>query len=169
MLTPSTSLVHRFSGHQGAYFKGMLVFAFTRSGDKSAQDFALQSGVCWAGDSTAESPITLDAVLTFAPVGALVVQALKSVRKGRVVVCGGIHMCDIPSFPYSLLWEERVIRSVANLTRRYDDEFLSSVAQIPVHTEYNMFPLESLNTAIHLLRNGEFNGAAVIDVISTNG
>ena len=154
---------------QVATFQGKRVFAFTRPGDKPAQDFAIRSGAYWAGDSTAESPITLDAALIFAPVGALVVQALKSIRKGGVVVCGGIHMSDIPSFPYSLLWEERVIRSVANLTRRDGEEFLSLATQIPIHPEYKVFPLESLNTAIHLLRNGKFNGAAVIDVISTNG
>jgi alcohol dehydrogenase, propanol-preferring len=154
---------------QVANFHGKRVFAFTRPGDKAAQEFALRHGAFWAGDSTGKSPVSLDAALIFAPVGSLVIQALKAVRKGGRVVCGGIHMSDIPSFPYSLLWEERSIISVANLTRRDGEEFLSLASQIPIHPETRVFPLESINDAIHLLRNGELNGSAVIEVIAGTG
>ena len=147
---------------QIALFESRQVYAFTRPGDSQAQEFALRHGATWAGDSTRRSPVTLDAALIFAPVGGLVVQALRSLRKGGAVVCGGIHMSDIPSFPYSLLWEERVVRSVANLTRRDGEEFLSLAPRVPVKTEVTSFPLEEANSALDLFRHGEMVGAAVL-------
>jgi propanol-preferring alcohol dehydrogenase len=147
---------------QIAKFEGKKVFAFTRPGDIEAQDFALRKGADWAGDSTQPAPEKLDAALIFAPVGALVVAALQATHKGGVVVCGGIHMSDIPAFPYSLLWEERVIRSVANLTRKDGEEFLSLAPQVPVRTDVKVFPLEQAGEALEQLRNGQFTGAAVV-------
>ena len=149
---------------QVAKFEGRKVFAFTRPGDKPAQDFALRQGADWAGDSDREPPETLDAALIFAPVGSLVVAALKATHKGGVVVCGGIHMSDIPSFPYNLLWEERVIRSVANLTRKDGEEFLELAPRVPVKTEVTVFPLERAGEALEHLRDGRFVGAAVVKV-----
>lgn len=151
---------------QLAKFEGKRVYAFTRPGDTSAQDFALRQGADWAGDSTQMSPEKLDAALIFAPVGSLVVSALLSTNKGGVIVCGGIHMSDIPSFPYSLLWEERVVRSVANLTRRDGEEFLALAPQVPIHTDVKVFPLEQAGEALEQLRHGEFTGAAVLDIAS---
>jgi propanol-preferring alcohol dehydrogenase len=147
---------------QVARYEGKKVYAFTRPGDREAQAFALRHGADWAGDSTVLPPEPLDAALIFAPVGALVVEALKATRKGGVVVCGGIHMSDIPSFPYSLLWEERVVRSVANLTRSDGEEFLALAPKVPVRTEVTTFALDEVNTALNQLRNGKLSGAAVI-------
>jgi propanol-preferring alcohol dehydrogenase len=140
------------------------IFAFTRPGDRAAQDFALQQGAEWAGDSTTLPLTKLDAALIFAPVGSLVVEALKAIRKGGTVVCGGIHMSDIPSFPYSLLWEERIVRSVANLTRRDGEEFFAIAARFPIHARVQVFPFEKANEAIQSLRAGEINGAAVLNM-----
>lgn len=147
---------------QTARFQGRRVFAFTRPGDSQAQEFARSLGAEWAGDSTSPSPVELDAAIIFAPVGSLVPAALRAVRKGGVVVCGGIHMSDIPSFPYSLLWGERVLRSVANLTRRDGEEFLDLASQIPVRTVTQIFPLDEANTALDQLRTGKLTGAAVL-------
>jgi propanol-preferring alcohol dehydrogenase len=147
---------------QVARYEGKRIYAFTRPGDREAQAFALRHGANWAGDSTVLPPEPLDAALIFAPVGALVVEALQATRKGGVVVCGGIHMSDIPSFPYSLLWEERAVRSVANLTRRDGEEFLALAPKVPVRTEVTTFALDEVNTALNQLRNGELTGAAVV-------
>jgi propanol-preferring alcohol dehydrogenase len=147
---------------QVAKYEGKTVYAFTRPGDTAAQEFALQMGADWAGDSTQTPPKNLDAALIFAPVGTLVVSALHATNKGGVVVCGGIHMSDIPSFPYPLLWEERVIRSVANLTRKDGEEFLAIAPKVPVRTEVKVFPLEEAGEALEQLRHGDFTGAAVI-------
>jgi propanol-preferring alcohol dehydrogenase len=147
---------------QVAQHQGRQVFAFTRPGDHAAQQFALRLGVAWAGDSTAPPPEELDAAIIFAPVGSLVPQALQSLAKGGVVVCAGIHMSDIPAFPYRLLWGERVVRSVANLTRRGAEEFLAIAPQVPVKTEVQTFPLGEANEALRRLRSGEIQGAAVL-------
>lgn len=149
---------------QVANFEGRRIYAFTRPSDTAAQDFALAHGAYWAGDSTVQPPEKLDAALIFAPVGSLVVEALQTVRKGGVVVCGGIHMSDIPSFPYSLLWEERVVRSVANLTRRDGEEFLALAPRVPVKSEVTVFPLADAGKALQLLHSGNLNGAAVLQV-----
>ena len=149
---------------QVATHAGKKVFAFTRPGDVEAQAFAIRRGANWAGDSTQAPPEKLDAALIFAPVGPLAVAALKATNKGGVVVCGGIHMSDIPSFPYSLLWEERVIRSVANLTRRDGEEFLALAPQVPVRTDVKKFTLEQAGQALEQLRDGQFVGAAVIEL-----
>ncbi|MGD9863129.1 MAG: zinc-dependent alcohol dehydrogenase family protein [Pseudodonghicola sp.] len=147
---------------QIANFQGRRVLAFTRDGDSAAQDFARRLGAVWAGNSTAPSPEPLDAAIIFAPVGALVPAALKSVRKGGRVVCGGIHMSDIPAFPYDDLWEEREIRSVANLTRRDGDEFFPLAAAAGVRTETVPYPLAEANAALDDLRAGRLQGAAVL-------
>jgi alcohol dehydrogenase, propanol-preferring len=149
---------------QVAKHAGKKVYAFTRPGDTAAQEFALRQGADWAGDSTQAPPEKLDAALVFAPVGPLVVAALQATHKGGVVVCGGIHMSDIPAFPYSLLWEERVIRSVANLTRQDGEEFLKLAPQVPVKTDVKVFRLEKAGEALDQLRHGQFVGAAVIEV-----
>jgi propanol-preferring alcohol dehydrogenase len=151
---------------QVARHSGKKVYAFTRPGDTAAQQFAIRQGADWAGDSTQMPPEKLDAALVFAPVGPLVVSALRATHKGGVIVCGGIHMSDIPQFPYSLIWEERVIRSVANLTRRDGEEFLALAPQIPVRTEVKVFPLEQAGDALEQLRHGQFVGAAVIELNS---
>jgi len=147
---------------QVARFQGRQVFAFTRPGDTAAQQFARELGAVWAGNSDAAPPEQLDAAILFAPVGALVPAALSAVRKGGVVVCGGIHMSDIPAFPYALLWGERVVRSVANLTRRDGEEFLELAPRVPVHTEAEAWPLERANEALRALRDGRLRGAAVL-------
>jgi propanol-preferring alcohol dehydrogenase len=147
---------------QLAIFQGKRIFAFTRTGDRDAQAFALKLGATWAGDSSQQAPQKLDAAIIFAPVGDLVPKALLQVDKGGVVVCGGIHMSDIPSFPYSMLWEERMIRSVANLTRTDGEEFLKMAAQVPIKTETQIFPLQQANEALLALRNGKIQGAAVL-------
>ncbi|HEX9616026.1 MAG TPA: zinc-dependent alcohol dehydrogenase family protein [Anaerolineales bacterium] len=149
---------------QVAVHEGKEVFAFTSPGDVAAQNFALRLGAVWAGNSSELPPVPLDAALIFAPVGPLVVAALRATAKGGVVVSGGIHMSDIPSFPYSLLWEERVVRSVANLTRRDGEEFLAIAPQVPVKTEVQTFPLEEANEALERLRRGQLQGAAVLVV-----
>jgi propanol-preferring alcohol dehydrogenase len=147
---------------QVARYQSRRVFAFTRPGDTAAQDFARSLGAEWVGDSTAPPPEPLDAALIFAPVGALVPAALAATRKGGTVVCGGIHMSDIPSFPYRLLWEERVVRSVANLTRRDAEEFLALAPEAGVRTETVAYPLDRANAALDDLRSGALQGAAVL-------
>jgi len=138
------------------------VYAFTKEGDQDGQSFALELGAVWAGGSTETPPQKLDAAILFAPVGALVPLALQAVGKGGNVICAGIHMSDIPSFPYRILWEERTVRSVANLTRRDAVEFLELAPQVPVRTHVHEYPLESANRALDDLRNGRFHGAAVL-------
>ncbi|HTX90102.1 MAG TPA: zinc-dependent alcohol dehydrogenase family protein [Anaerolineales bacterium] len=149
---------------QVAKFEEKKVFAFTRPGDRLAQEFALNMGADWAGDSTQAPPEKLDAALIFAPVGALIPAALKATHKGGSVVCGGIHMSDIPAFPYRDLWEERIIRSVANLTRRDGEEFLALAQRARVKTEVTAFPLGRAKDALQRLRDGKFTGAAVVKV-----
>ncbi|NVJ28402.1 MULTISPECIES: zinc-dependent alcohol dehydrogenase family protein [Myxococcus] len=139
------------------------VFAFTRPGDEEGQRFARELGAVWAGGSDVLPPEPLDAAILFAPVGALVPAALRAVDKGGVVVCGGIHMSDVPSFPYSLLWEEKVVRSVANLTRSDAMDFLVLAPSVPVRTEVRVFPLSEANEALTALREGRVRGAAVLD------
>jgi len=147
---------------QVARHQSRRIFAFTRPGDVAAQDFARSLGAEWAGDSTALPPEPLDAALIFAPVGPLVPAALAATRKGGTVVCGGIHMSDIPTFPYRILWEERVLRSVANLTRRDAEEFLALAPEAGVRTETVTYPLNRANEALADLRNGALLGAAVL-------
>jgi propanol-preferring alcohol dehydrogenase len=147
---------------QIAAYQGRRVFAFTRPGDTNAQQFALRLGAVWAGDSTEMPPEPLDAALIFAPVGSLVPAALRATIKGGIVVCGGIHMSDIPSFPYNILWEERVLRSVANLTRKDGEELLAIAPKVPVRTEVEEFPLAAANEALDRLRAGRLQGAAVL-------
>jgi propanol-preferring alcohol dehydrogenase len=147
---------------QVAAYQGKRVFAFTRPGDVQAQQFALKLGAIWAGGSDEMPPEPLDAALVFAPVGSLVPAALKATIKGGMVVCGGIHMSDIPSFPYNILWGERAVRSVANLTRQDGEELLSIAPRIPVRTEIEEFPLEKANEALDRLRSGKLQGAAVL-------
>jgi propanol-preferring alcohol dehydrogenase len=149
---------------QVALHQGRKVFAFTRDGDEERQGFARELGAAWAGGSSEPPPEELDAAIIFAPVGALVPTALRAVAKGGVVVCAGIHMSDIPSFPYEILWGERVVRSVANLTRRDGEEFLALAPEVPVHTEVVRFPLEEANEALDALRGGRIRGAAVLVV-----
>jgi propanol-preferring alcohol dehydrogenase len=147
---------------QVARHQGRQVFAFTRPGDTAAQNFARSLGAVWAGGSDERPPEPLDAALIFAPVGALVPAALAATRKGGAVVCGGIHMSDIPSFPYRLLWEERVVRSIANLTRRDAEEFLALAPQAGISTATVSYPLAEANRALADLRNGALQGAAVL-------
>jgi propanol-preferring alcohol dehydrogenase len=147
---------------QVATWQGCRVHAFTRSGDDAAQAFARSLGAVWAGGSDDMPPEPLDAAIIFAPVGALVPLALKAVKKGGRVVCGGIHMSDIPSFPYHLLWEERQVVSVANLTRADADEFLALASQAGVQTAVTRYPLERANEALADLREGRLQGAAVL-------
>jgi alcohol dehydrogenase, propanol-preferring len=147
---------------QVARHQGRRVFAFTRAADAPAQAFALELGAEWAGDSLGPAPEELDAAIVFAPVGALVPAALGAVAKGGSVVCGGIHMSEIPAMPYELLWGERVLRSVANLTRRDGEELLTLAAEIPVRTVVEEFPLAQANEALGRLRAGELRGAAVL-------
>jgi propanol-preferring alcohol dehydrogenase len=152
---------------QVATYQGREIYGFTREGDTKGQQFARKLGAVWAGSSQETPPEELDAAIIFAPVGSLVPQALKAVRKGGVVVCAGIHMSDIPSFPYSLLWGERVLRSVANLTRRDGEEFLALAPKVPVRTTVHPYPLEKANEALDDLREGRFDGAAVVVVDET--
>ncbi|RMG49349.1 MAG: zinc-binding alcohol dehydrogenase family protein [Acidobacteria bacterium] len=147
---------------QVAVHQGKRIYAFTRPGDAQGQEFARRLGAVWAGGSDERPPEELDAALIFAPVGALVVEALRATAKGGVVVSGGIHMSDIPSFPYRLLWEERIIRSVANLTRRDGEEFLRIAPQVPVKTSVQTFALHQANEALNRLRAGQIEGAAVL-------
>ncbi len=150
-------IIAQVAGAQGAE-----IYAFTRPGDATAQAFARSLGAVWAGGSDEKSPEELDAAILFAPVGALIPAALKSVRKGGAVVSGGIHMSDIPRFPYELMWEERVIRSVANLTRADAREFLALTPTVPVKTVVTPMPLARANEALAALREGELTGAAVL-------
>jgi propanol-preferring alcohol dehydrogenase len=147
---------------QVARHQGRQVYAFTSPGDVEAQQFARDLGAVWAGDSTGPPPEELDAAILYAPVGSLVPAALRAVAKGGVVVCAGIHMSDIPSFPYDWLWGERTIRSVANLTRRDGEEFLALAPRVPVRTEVQPFPLAEANEALGRLRRGRIRGAAVL-------
>jgi len=147
---------------QVAVAQGRRVYAGTRAGDDEAQAFARSLGASWTGDALAGPPEELDAVVVFAPAGELVPAALGHVRKGGVVVCAGIHMSDIPSFPYELLWGERLVRSVANLTRADGEEFLALAPTVPVRTEVETFPLEQANEALDRLRAGSLRGAAVL-------
>ncbi|WP_018617470.1 zinc-dependent alcohol dehydrogenase family protein [Segetibacter koreensis] len=147
---------------QMAVFQNKKVFAFTREGDVETQKFATKLGAVWAGASNEAPPCMLDAAIIFAPAGNLVPAALRNVDKGGVVVCGGIHMSDIPSFPYNLLWGERIIRSVANLTRKDGEEFLKLAPAIPVKTETQLFNLQQANEALEALRKGHIQGAAVL-------
>ena len=147
---------------QVAQYQQREIYAFTRPGDDEAKKFALSLGAVWAGGSNEIPPVRLDAAIIFAPAGELVPQALRAVGKGGTVVCGGIHMSDIPSFPYSILWEERSICSVANLTRRDGQEFLKLAPRVPVRTEVQTFPLEQANEALSRLRSGQIQGAAVL-------
>ncbi|MDH4031090.1 MAG: alcohol dehydrogenase catalytic domain-containing protein, partial [Chromatiales bacterium] len=147
---------------QVACWQDRQVYAFTRPGDELAQDFARELGAVWAGDSDQSAPELLDAAIIFAPVGALLPTALRAVRKGGIVVCGGIHMTDIPSFPYSILWGERVVRSVANLSRRDAEEFLAIAPRVPILTRTVPYRLEQANEALEDLRHGRLSGAAVL-------
>jgi propanol-preferring alcohol dehydrogenase len=147
---------------QVAKFQGREIYAFTRRGDSEAQAFAKSLGAVWAGDSESAPPTSLNAAIIFAPIGPLVPLALRVVAKGGTVVCGGIHMSDIPSFPYDLIWQERTLCSVANLTRRDGDEFFTLVPQVPVRTTVQTFPLAEANAVLNRLRNGQIHGAAVL-------
>jgi propanol-preferring alcohol dehydrogenase len=149
---------------QVAVHEGRRIFAFTSQGDEEAQGFARELGAEWAGSSQEAPPEELDAAIIFAPVGALVPAALRAVARGGTVVCAGIHMSDIPTFPYEILWGERSVRSVANLTRQDGLEFLSLVPEIPVRTEVVPFPLDEANEALRTLRSGRIRGAAVLVV-----
>jgi alcohol dehydrogenase, propanol-preferring len=149
---------------QVARHQGRRVFAFTRPGDREGQAFAKEIGAEWAGGSDERPPEELDAAILFAPVGELVPTALAALAKGGVVVCAGIHMSEIPAFPYELLWEERQIRSVANLTRADGDEFLALAPEVPVRTYVETFPLADANEALDQLRTGRIRGAAVLMV-----
>jgi alcohol dehydrogenase, propanol-preferring len=153
----SAHIVCQVAGHQGRR-----VSAFTRRGDAETQAFARELGAEWAGDASRAPPEELDAAIVFAPVGELVPAALRAVAKGGTVVCAGIHMSDIPSFPYELLWGERGVRSVANLTRRDGEEFLGLAPQVPVRTEVETYPLERANEALDRLRAGSVRGSAVL-------
>ncbi len=147
---------------QVARHQGREVYAFTRAGDDRAQAFARQLGAVWAGASDESPPEPLDAAIIFAPVGALVPAALEAVDKGGTVVCAGIHMSDIPSFPYRILWQERRVCSVANLTRRDGEEFLALAPRVPIRTVVELFPLDQANDALDRLRDGRITGAAVL-------
>jgi propanol-preferring alcohol dehydrogenase len=152
---------------QVARHEGRRAFVFTRRDDEAAQSLALALGAEWAGDSAGPAPEELDAAIIFAPVGELVPAALRAVRKGGSVVCAGIHMTDIPSFPYELLWGERLVRSVANLTRRDGEELLALAPVVPVRTEVELFPLDAAEDALARLRAGRIRGAAVLDVAAS--
>lgn len=149
---------------QVAVSEGKEIYAFTSRGDIAAQSLARKMGAVWAGESVQPSPVKLDAAIIFAPVGSLIPKALADTDKGGVVICGGIHMSDIPAFPYSLLWEERTITSVANLTREDGEKFLALAPKIPVHTEVQIYPLERANEALNDLKKGRVHGAAVLSV-----
>ncbi len=149
---------------QVARHQGRRVFAFTRDGDTEAQGFALELGAEWAGASSVSPPVELDAAIIFAPVGPLVPIALRAVARGGTVVCAGIHMSDIPSFPYDILWSERTITSVANLTRRDGEEFMALAPKVPVRTHVETYPLAQANEALEHLRHGRLKGAAVLTV-----
>jgi alcohol dehydrogenase, propanol-preferring len=156
------SQIGRVAVSQVARHQGRRLFAFTRPGDLAAQNFARSLGAEWAGGSDEAPPEPIDAALIFAPVGALVPAALAATKKGGTVVSGGIHMSDIPSFPYRILWEERAVRSVANLTRRDAEEFLALAPEAGIRTETVTYPLARANDALADLRNGALQGAAVL-------
>jgi len=147
---------------QVAKYQNREIYAFSRPGDEKAKKFARGLGAVWAGSSSELPPVKLDAAIIFAPLGELVPQALRALNKGGTVVCGGIHMSDIPSFPYSVLWQERSVCSVANLTRRDGEQFLALAPRVPVRTQVVTFPLEEANEALHRLRSGKITGAAVL-------
>jgi alcohol dehydrogenase, propanol-preferring len=149
---------------QVAVYQGRKVYAFTRPGDQTAQGFARELGATWAGGSDEAAPAELDAAIIFAPVGALVPQALRAIRRGGIVVCAGIHMSDIPSFPYEILWGERTVCSVANLTRKDAEEFMAIAPRVPVRTVIQKFPLSQANQALEQLESGYLTGAAVLIV-----
>lgn len=149
---------------QVAVYQGKQVYAFTRPGDNLAKDFALRLGAKWAGGSDKQPPVPLDAAIIFAPVGSLVPAALRATAKGSTIVCAGIHMSDIPSFPYSILWGERIVRSVANLTRQDGREFLEMAPRVPVMTDVQTYCLEDANRALDDLRLGRITGAAVLEM-----
>jgi len=149
---------------QLAKFQGKSVYAFTRDGDIVTQDFARKLGAVWAGGSSDSPPEILDAAIIFAPAGELVPKALTDIDKGGIVVCGGIHMSDIPSFPYNILWEERKLVSVANLTKKDAEDFLKIAPEVPVKTEITVFSLSQANEALEALRNGKIHGAAVLKI-----
>jgi propanol-preferring alcohol dehydrogenase len=160
----SAHIVCQVAAHQGRR-----VFALTRPGDSEGQEFARELGAEWAGDSEAGPPEPLDAAIVFAPVGSLVPAALRVLDPGGVVVCAGIHMSDIPAFPYEILWGERQIRSVANLTRRDGEELLAIAPQVPVRTEVTTYPLEQANEALAAIRDGTLRGAAVLEIAPLEG
>ncbi len=147
---------------QIAGYQKQEVYAFTRPGDQAAQQFAIEMGAVWAGNSDSPPPQELDAAIIFASVGSLIPAALRAVHKGGTVVCGGIHMSEIPAFPYNILWGERVLRSVANLTRQDAIDFLELAPKVPVQTRVQEFPLEDANLALEALRTGNLTGAAVL-------
>jgi propanol-preferring alcohol dehydrogenase len=149
---------------QVAKYQQREIYAFTRTDDTAAKNFAMNLGAAWAGGSNESPPVKLDAAIIFAPAGELVPQALKAVGKGGTVVCGGIHMSDIPSFPYSILWQERSICSVANLTRRDAEEFMALAPKVPVRTQVESFRLEDANEALLRLKVGKIQGAAVLEI-----
>jgi len=149
---------------QVAVYEGRSVYAFTRPGDEKTQQFAKTLGACWAGGSDGHPPRELDAAIIFAPAGTLIPIALQAIRKGGIVVCGGIHMSDIPSFPYELLWGERTLCSIANLTRKDADEFMAIAPKVPVRTTIQTFPLDEANEALGRLEKGTLQGAAVLVV-----
>jgi propanol-preferring alcohol dehydrogenase len=154
---------------QVARYQGRRVYAFTRAGDTTAQQFARELGAVWAGSSDTHPPDELDAAIIFAPAGELIPTALSALAKGGTLVCGGIHMSEIPTFPYRLLWGERAVRSVANLTRRDGEEFLALAPQVPVRTEVETFALTDANEALKRLREGRIRGAAVLVTNPTSG
>lgn len=147
---------------QLAIHQGKKIFAFTKDGDIEAQKFAMELGAVWAGNASQSPAEKMDAAIIFAPVGNLVPKALSDTNKGGIVVCGGIHMSDIPSFPYRLLWEERVLRSVANLTRKDGEDFLKQASQVPIHTQIKTYSLHQANDTLNDLRCGRVHGAAVL-------
>jgi len=147
---------------QVAKNQGKTLYAFTKPGDTEGQEFAKNLGCIWAGDSDTTPPVQMDAAIIFAPVGNLVPQALRAVCKGGKVICAGIHMSDIPQFPYEILWGERMIKSVANLTRKDGEEFFNLAHTYQINTEVKLFPLEDANNALNMLREGKLNGAAVL-------
>lgn len=147
---------------QLAIYQGKRIFAFTRDGDTETQKFAMELGAVWAGDASQSPAEKMDAAIIFAPAGHLVPKALSDTDKGGIVVCGGIHMSDIPSFPYSLLWEERVLRSVANLTRKNGEDFFKIASKVSIHTQIKTYPLLHANDALNDLKWGKIHGAAVL-------
>lgn len=149
---------------QVTVYQGRRLYAFSRPGDAQTQEYARKLGAVWAGDSDQSPPHELDAAIIFAPVGALIPFALRALAKGGVVVCGGIHMSDVPSFPYSLLWGERTVTSVANLTRRDGEEFLALAPKVPIRTEIRLYPLDKANHALSDLKKGAVQGAAVLSM-----